>query len=450
MNWLLKVNYHHQLITMMTRSTVSASLASNIIGPILVAILVYQNVSSEYIYFWLGLNLLFFILRVTLNYKLSQAVKDKKPQEYINSFLNAIYATIFLSALLYGYNVWYLSLCIQDLSLFTVVFIMAVLVSGSMATINSVYHAFAIFVIFNLLPIIFVFVYHGGTFFNIAAFVVSIFLFVMLKSGYRHFVSLKENIELKENFERRVNEGIQELREKDKLLMQQSRLAQMGEMMSMIAHQWRQPLSAISSISTTIQIKAEIDTLDTSSAKEMSEKIISITKHLSETIDDFRDFFKPNKSKTETSFGEIFDSVMILLEASLKSTNTIVINDLNEKESFQSYSNELKQVLLNLLNNAQDAFLELNVLNPKIKVTSYADNNYRYLTVSDNAGGIKHENLDLVFDPYFSTKEKKDGAGLGLYMSKLIVEEHSGGILSVRNYKEGAEFSIALPLKEVL
>ena len=449
MDCLLKVNYHHQLITMMTRSTLSASLASNIIAPILMVILVYQSIPLVYIYFWLGINLLFFLLRLRINHKLSQAVKEKK-DKHINFFLCAVYATIFMSALLYSYNVWYLSLLVNDLSLFTVVFITSVLVSGSMATINSVYHAFAIFVIFNLLPIIFVFIYHGGVYFNIAAFTVSTFLFVMLKSGYRHFISLEENIELKENFEKRVDEAIKELREKDKLLMQQSCLAQMGEMMSMIAHQWRQPLSAISSISSVIQIKTEIDTLDANVAKEMSEKIISITKHLSETIDDFRDFFKPNKLKTETSFDEIFDSVMILLEASLKSTNTIVITDLNDNEKFESYANELKQVLLNLLNNAQDAFLELNLKNPQITVKTYRDKKYRYLTVQDNAGGIQAEHLDLVFDPYFSTKEKKDGAGLGLYMSKLIVEEHSNGILSVCNCKEGAEFSIALPLSEDL
>jgi len=446
MNWLFKVNYHPQLITIMTRTTVSASFSSNIIVPTLISILLYEKIDNLYLYIFMLISSLFFVTRISINKRLEKAVKNSQKTQNI---LYLLFGIVFLNTFLTGIVLWYSSLYADVQTLYALVFIVIALISGSIATINSVFHVYAIFVIFNLLPIIAIFIYHGGTTFYILALTISIYLLLMLKNGFLHYKIMKENIELKESFETRVNASIEEIREKDKILLQQSRLAQMGEMISMIAHQWRQPLSAISAISATIIVKAKMNKLEANQAEEMSEKILSSTKYLSETIDDFRNFFKSNKAKNLTSFNEILDSVLVLLEASLESTNIKLMQNLQENDMFYNYSNELKQVLLNILKNAQDALVDKRASNPYIKIESFTDTRFRYLKISDNAGGVQRKNLASIFDPYFSTKEKKDGTGLGLYMSKIIVEEHCNGHLEVQNNDVGAVFTITLPKEEI-
>ncbi len=233
------------------------------------------------------------------------------------------------------------------------------------------------------------------------------------------------------------------------MMQQQSRLAQMGEMLSMIAHQWRQPLSAITAASGAISIKARLKKLDNDTALELSNKIQNFSQHLSKTIDDFRDFFKTNKKKTKTNFKKITNDVLDIIQNSLTNKNIKLSVNIISSNDFVSYENELKQVLLNLIKNAEDVLVDKKIDKPKIIINI----NNNKLTVTDNAGGISDEIIDKIFDPYFSTKTKKDGTGLGLYMSKTIVEEHCGGTLRVRNITfkgedemvfKGAEFEIIL------
>jgi C4-dicarboxylate-specific signal transduction histidine kinase len=163
------------------------------------------------------------------------------------------------------------------------------------------------------------------------------------------------------------------------------------------------------------------------------------------TIDDFRDFFKSNKSKNETTFYKIVTDVLNIVETSVKNNNIQIVKNLREISTFSTYENELKQVLLNLIKNAEDVLLEnSSVINPTIKIESSKNT----LSVSDNGGGISEDIIDKIFDPYFSTKDKKDGTGLGLYMSKIIVEDHCGGYLKVQNSKDGAKFTIVLEDKK--
>ncbi len=233
------------------------------------------------------------------------------------------------------------------------------------------------------------------------------------------------------------------------MMYQQSRLAQMGEMLSMIAHQWRQPLNAITATSGAINLKAKLKKLDYDTAIELSEKIKEFSQHLSNTIDDFRGFFKPNKVKKVTNFKKIAEDVLNIVKTSLHNDNIRLVLDIISDKEFLTYESELKQVLLNLIKNSEDALKENFVKNPVI-VIKVNDNT---LTVYDNAGGIPEGIIDKIFDPYFSTKTKKDGTGLGLYMSKMIVQEHCGGVLSVENDKfedesgkivYGAKFKIIL------
>ena len=233
----------------------------------------------------------------------------------------------------------------------------------------------------------------------------------------------------------------QELMQKEKQLLQQSRLAQMGEMLSMIAHQWRQPLSAISATSASLILKSQLDRLDNKSAEELGKKISDYAQHLSSTIDDFRNFFKPNKESKKTTYKELITSVLNIVETSIKNNNIVLNQKLQNEIQFYTYQNELKQVILNFIKNAEDILKEKKIQNPTIIIET---DGYT-LRVKDNAGGVPNKIIDKVFDPYFSTKTQKNGTGLGLYMSKTIIEGHCGGKLSVYNDDEGAVFEIELP-----
>jgi len=249
-----------------------------------------------------------------------------------------------------------------------------------------------------------------------------------------------EIVRLNSTLEERVAKEVEKNREKDKQMLHQSKLAQMGEMISMIAHQWRQPLSAIGAAAIGINLKAQLGKLDKETAMDASNKIADYTKHLSETIDDFRTFFKSNKEKQTATYSQLVQSVLNIVEVSITNKDIEIVKNLNSTASFETYTNELKQVLLNLIKNAEDALLEQDVQNPTITIESY-DN---VLIVRDNAGGIPEEVLDKIFEPYFSTKSEKTGTGLGLYMSKTIVEEHCGGKLIAFNDEDGAVFKIVL------
>ncbi len=236
--------------------------------------------------------------------------------------------------------------------------------------------------------------------------------------------------------------------EKDKQLLEQSRLAQMGEMISMIAHQWRQPLAAISSASGAINLKVKRDKLSKELAIELSSKISSYSQHLSTTINDFREFFKTNKEKKITTLEEISECVLNIIEDTIKAQNITIIKDFQSNVQVKTFPNELKQVILNLIKNSEDVLLENKIIKPFIKIHTYETDKDIYLELSDNGGGISPDIINNIFDPYFSTKIQKDGTGLGLYMSKTIIQEHCSGLLEVENRDSGALFRITLP-KEV-
>lgn len=234
-------------------------------------------------------------------------------------------------------------------------------------------------------------------------------------------------------------------REKNEQLFEQSRLAQMGEMMAMIAHQWRQPLSAIAAVSGAITLKAKLNSLDIDTTIEFADKINSYTQHLSQTIDDFRAFAKSDKETKETNYTKMVQEVLEIVEPSINIKNIDLIKEFYCECSFNSYPREIKQVLLNIIKNAEDVLLEREVKKPYIKIETFEEDGNFILTISDNGGGVPDEIIRQIFDPYFSTKLEKHGTGLGLYMSKTIIEEHCNGQLTVANGEDGAVFSISLP-----
>ncbi len=259
-----------------------------------------------------------------------------------------------------------------------------------------------------------------------------LFIFIL----YKNFLVAKHNKELKE----KIQEALDKAHEKDKQLIAQSRLAQMGEMISMIAHQWRQPLTAISSANISLSLAVQMGKITDQKVLEQTSKINQYLQHLSTTIDDFKNFFKPTQDKEITSFNEIIKETLTIIETSILNNNIKLIQELDSTIVFNTYPNNLKQVLLNLLKNAQDALIEKDIDNKYIKIQTIKNK----LIVSDNAGGIDESIIDKIFDPYFTTKDEKNGTGLGLYMSKMIIEEHCNGNLSVKNNQEGAVFIIEL------
>lgn len=250
---------------------------------------------------------------------------------------------------------------------------------------------------------------------------------------------------LNETLHQEVKTQLEKLREKDKQLQHQSRLIQMGEMLSMIAHQWRQPLGAISATTSLLYAKFMLEEMD---QKEFCAEIAQIegyVSHLSKTIDDFRNFFKPTKQKERISLEEVVKKTLTIAKPLLMSNHIRVETNFNSNHPIDTFSNELAQVILNIIKNAEDALCEKALTNPLIGLRTYDGESSVFLEISDNAGGIEEGLMDKIFEPYFSTKLDKDGTGVGLCMSKTIVEEHCRGELRVHNGKEGAVFTIVLP-----
>ena len=250
---------------------------------------------------------------------------------------------------------------------------------------------------------------------------------------------------LNEQLEERVRLEVAKSREKEQMLIQQSRLAAMGEMIGNIAHQWRQPLNALGLILQNIQIAYETGRLDESFLNQSVERGKKLIETMSHTIDDFRNFFKPNKSKEHFDLAQSIRSALELVDSSFKNHEIDVEVDIQEGLEVEGYPGEFSQVLLNLLNNAKDALLENRKERRKIIIKTKEEQEKIIISVEDNAGGVPPEIMDKIFDPYFTTKEEGKGTGLGLYMSNMIIQRSMHGHIRVTNTEEGARFIIEIP-----
>ena len=257
-------------------------------------------------------------------------------------------------------------------------------------------------------------------------------------------VSSSELEEVNKKLERRVRDEVRENRKKDSLMIHNSKLAQLGEMMGLIAHQWRQPLSSISAAASGMQIKFELETASPAYIHDSLENIEKYVTHLSETINDFTNFFKPSKKKESIEARELIKKALFILSPLLTKESVLVIKKYNSQNTIITYPNEVVQVLLNILNNAVNALLKRKVKNPEIYIFEYLEKGKNIIEISDNAGGIDKAIMDKIFEPYFSTNNHESTMGLGLYMSKFIIEESCGGTISVANTDEGVKFTIIL------
>jgi PAS domain S-box-containing protein len=248
--------------------------------------------------------------------------------------------------------------------------------------------------------------------------------------------------ELNRSLEERIAQAVDDLRQRDQMLIMQDRLVVMGEMINNIAHQWRQPLNILGLVIQQLPLFYEVGELSRELLNEKVGKGMELINHMSRTIDDFKNFFRSDKEKVAFSVSETITKTLNLVQSSFKEQEIEIAFHPESNPDIFGYPNEYGQVLLNILMNARDALLAQNVDAGLISIRATEEGGKSVVTITDNAGGIPGEIMERLFDPYFTTKGPEQGTGIGLYMSKVIIEKNMGGALTVRNVAGGAQFRV--------
>ncbi|MHB8120779.1 MAG: sensor histidine kinase [Desulfuromonadaceae bacterium] len=242
----------------------------------------------------------------------------------------------------------------------------------------------------------------------------------------------------------RIAQDVDDLRQKDKMLILQDRRAAMGEMIGNIAHQWRQPLNVLGLYLQELALAYDTARFDKEYLEASVDNSMKLIMHMSRTIDDFRNFFRDDKEKVSFSVDETIKKTLALIESSFKDQQIHIEYHSEAAQSVYGYPNEYAQVLLNILMNARDALTGDNSHESRISIRAFHDDGRSVVTITDNAGGIDDTIIHKIFDPYFTTKGPDRGTGIGLFMSKSIIKKNMGGKLSVHNSENGAEFRIVV------
>lgn len=256
-------------------------------------------------------------------------------------------------------------------------------------------------------------------------------------------IKTQELENLNKNLEQRVGLEINKAKEKEQILVQKSKMIALGEMVSNIAHQWRQPISEISSIFMNLKMKYNLNLLTKEALDDKSKEIEGILEYMSQTIDDFRNFFKPNKQREDFNIDKSIKAVLNIIGTTLNTHNITVNQNIDKALIVNGYENEFEQVILNMISNAKDALVNRSIKEPVINIDAYSKNEKAIISIEDNGGGIDIDLKEKIFEPYFTTKDNT-GTGIGLYMSKMIIETNMGGELNVENSQNGAKFTVKL------
>ncbi len=287
------------------------------------------------------------------------------------------------------------------------------------------------------------------SFYYLIFFLIFIYLSIFIIAYYLYSKRLKElNISLQKTIEYEIMKND----EKNRILFQQNKMAAMGEMIGNIAHQWRQPLSVITVLASSLKVKKELDILEEKDYLESYNLILETANYLSNTIDDFQYYFSPNKNKNSFNTKNLIDKSLKLSSMEFKEHNINVIKNIEEFEAL-NFENELLQVVINILNNAKDELIKKDAKR-YIFIDLFKEDKNIIIKIKDNAGGIDKNVIDRVFEPYFTTKHKSKGTGIGLYMCQEIIVKHIEGTIQVSNeiyeYENeefiGAKFEITLAL----
>jgi len=250
------------------------------------------------------------------------------------------------------------------------------------------------------------------------------------------------------NLENKVELALSENELKNHLLAQQSKFVTTGELIENITHQWKQPLSALSGLLINIQLRHNLQALSTEEMDEEMQKAAKLIHMMDVTVDDFKNFLKTDKEKLDFSISSCMSDVMLILGSSLKQENIKLVDLIDSDIYIEGYKNEFTQVLLNIINNSKDAFLQAEIKEREIEVKTLIKDENVILSICDTAGGISKENIDLIFQSHFTTKEEHGGTGIGLHMSKLIIEKGMNGNIMAQNYNQGVCFILNLPMKK--
>ena len=256
----------------------------------------------------------------------------------------------------------------------------------------------------------------------------------------------RELEELNATLNERIGHAVEENRSQERLMIQQAKMATIGEMIESIAHQWRQPLNIMGIGISNLDLKRQLGTLEPGELDNLIELVHRQVSYMSQTIDDFRNFFRKDKALEYTCFRPLVDEVVSLVNPVLRQKGIRIEVHVPDGLCSNVFPNELKQVILNLINNAKDALMQREGPSKRIVIRADAKKGTLRLEVEDNGGGVPAEIMEKIFEPYFTTKFGAQGTGIGLYMSKVIVEKNLQGHIAVLNKKEGACFIITLPM----
>ncbi len=347
-----------------------------------------------------------------------------------NLWLNSSYILLTSLSLIWG--VYILSFLLGDASLKEEFLIIILIFGTGVSTTNQIGVIIQVYILFitpMFVSLLIVTSIKGEYILFIAIILLFIYLIV---NAYRYNRSFLKNLwQKREN----LKQERENLKQRD-MLQQQSKMAMMGEMIGSIAHQWRQPLNELSINIQTLEYDYDDNLVDREFIEKFIDKNQKTINFMSKTIDDFRNFFKIDKEKREFNVKESIEETISLLGAQLKNSD---INVKIEGKDFKikSFKSEFQQVILNILNNAKDILLENNIVDKEIKIELD-----KKIVIKDNGGGIPENIINRIFEPYFTTKEPGKGTGIGLYMSKMIIENNMNGKISAKNIKNGVEFII--------
>ena len=446
---IFTLNYHPELIRIFVNTIRTSTILANLIGPLILVIVFFNFLSVTLMAAWMALHLSILSVRFWLRRKM-RAVPETDPKA-LNRYLAYYMVPVSLTGMLWGSAAAAGILYLPDAYIYFLTSILLGTTGSAVVTLGTIYHIFVPFTIFMTLPSVAVLAMGESGPVQTAALVLAFYLAMILKLTQRYHRLLQKSVllnaevkELNATLEARIREEVVKNRRQEQMMLQKMRMAQMGEMLSMIAHQWRQPLNAIGITAANMELNALRGHSNSADVAKASQDIATYVRHLSGTIEDFRNFFQPDRERTETTYDALIDSVMEIIKPSILEKQIDVIVKLECRDTFTTYVNEVRQVVLNLVKNAEDVLVERTVVHPRITIATYRAGATYVLSVGDNGGGVPEAVMERIFEPYFSTKNRKNGTGLGLYMSKIIVEEHCEGTLTVENGTEGALFTMRL------
>lgn len=403
-------------------------------------------VYGHYANFIVSLVALITLIAITINH-----IKPFKNKNFINNTLT-VFAIAISVHILYSYSLSDLKMgyVYPTLSILLIIGIMFRKISQLVLYYSSV--IISLFVIFLI---------HSGHLTRHGDFISVLIMLVIIMAFY--IPLLIQRIRQEENLVRiveektrelqntnraleiKVDRGVQEMRSKDAILIQQGKLSAMGEMMANIAHQWKQPLNALGVIIQNLKEYYDMNLLDKDFMSKNTARSLLLIQHMSHTIEDFRNFFKPDKEKKTFYFRDAVEKTVAIVDDSFRNNFIDIELEAEHGLKTEGYPGEFSQAVLNILTNAKDEFTSRKITGAKVKIRIFRESECTVIGISNNAGNIDENILPRIFDPYFTTKPS--GSGIGLYMTRMIVEKSLEGKITARNIPDGVEFRIEIPLK---